>query len=47
MHSAEAADLTDAGLGLLKRQLLEKTNRALGEPLLKEELFSKFNFVER
>jgi flagellar FliL protein len=47
MHSAESVDLTDAGLGLIKRQLLEKTNRALGEPLLKEVLFSKFNFVER
>lgn len=47
MHSAESADLTDAGLGLIKRQLLEKTNRALGEPMLKEVLFSKFNFVER
>jgi flagellar basal body-associated protein FliL len=47
MHGAEAGDLTDAGLGLIKRQILEKTNRALGEPLLKEVLFSKFNFVER
>jgi flagellar FliL protein len=47
MHSAESKDLTDAGLGLIKRQILEKTNRALGEPLLKEVLFSKFNFVER
>ena len=47
MHSAESADLTDAGLGLIKRQILEKTNRALGEPMLKEVLFSKFNFVER
>jgi hypothetical protein len=47
MHSAESTDLTDAGLGLIKRQLLEKTNRALGQPLLKEVLFSKFNFVER
>jgi flagellar basal body-associated protein FliL len=47
MHAAESADLTDAGLGLLKRQILEKTNRAIGEPLLKEVLFSKFNFVER
>jgi hypothetical protein len=47
MHSAESTDLTDAGLGLIKRQLLEKTNRALGEPMLKEVLFSKFNFVER
>lgn len=47
LHSAESADLTDAGLGLIKRQILEKTNRALGQPLLKEVLFSKFNFVER
>src|SRR2546423_14170127 len=47
MHSAESSDLTDSGLGLIKRQILEKTNRALGQPLLKEVLFSKFNFVER
>jgi flagellar FliL protein len=47
LHGAEAASLTDAGLGLIKRQILEKTNRALGEPMLKEVLFSKFNFVER
>lgn len=47
MHAAESRDLTDAGLGLIKRQILEKTNRALGQPLIKEVLFSKFNFVER
>jgi flagellar FliL protein len=47
LHGAQSSDLTDAGLGLIKRQILEKTNRALGEPLLKEVLFSKFNFVER
>lgn len=47
MHGTEAPELTDAGLGLIKRQILEKTNRALGQPLLKEVLFSKFNFVER
>jgi flagellar basal body-associated protein FliL len=47
MHGVESADLTDAGLGLIKRQILEKTNRALGQPMLKEVLFSKFNFVER
>ena len=47
MHGAQSGDLTDAGLGLIKRQILEKTNRALGQPLLKEVLFSKFNFVER
>ena len=47
LHSAESADLRDAGLGLIKRRILEKTNRALGQPLLEEVLFSKFNFVER
>jgi flagellar FliL protein len=47
LHGAESSDLTDAGLGLIKRQILEKTNRALGQPLVKEVLFSKFNFVER
>lgn len=47
LHGAESADLTDAGLGLIKRKILEKTNRALGQPLLMEALFSKFNFVER
>jgi flagellar basal body-associated protein FliL len=47
MHGAEAKDLSDAGLGLLKRQILEKTNRALSQPLLKEVLFGKFNFIER
>ena len=47
LHGAASADLTDAGLGLIKRRILEKTNRALGHPLLKEVLFSKFSFVER
>jgi flagellar FliL protein len=47
LHGADSNDLTDAGLGLIKRRILEKTNRALGQPLLKEVLFSKFSFVER
>jgi flagellar FliL protein len=47
LHAAESVDLQDAGLGLIKRRILEKTNRALGQPLLKEVLFSKFSFVER
>jgi flagellar basal body-associated protein FliL len=47
LHAAGSKDLSDAGLGLIKRQILEKTNRALGHPMLREVLFSKFNFVER
>jgi len=47
VRGTEVADLSDAQLGLLKRQILEKTNRALGRPLLLEAVFSKFSFIER
>ncbi|MGD9635874.1 MAG: flagellar basal body-associated FliL family protein [Pirellulales bacterium] len=47
LHAAGSKELSDSGLGLIKRQILEKTNRALGHPMLREVLFSKFNFVER
>lgn len=47
LQAAEATDLRGEGLGLIKRRLLEKTNRALGRPLVREVVFSKFNFVER
>lgn len=47
IHSAESSDLANAGLGLIKRQILEKTNRTLGRPMLREVVFTKLNFVER
>lgn len=47
IRSAEITDLTEAGLGLIKRKILEKTNQALGKPLLHEAIFSKFSFIER
>lgn len=47
MSGAETTELSDAELGLIKRRILEKTNRVLGKPLVREVLFSKFNFVER
>jgi flagellar FliL protein len=47
MRAMEVSDLTDPGLGLIKRKILEKTNRALGKPLVREAIFSKFSFVER
>jgi flagellar FliL protein len=46
LRGAEVSDLTDAGLGLLKRTILEKTNAILGKPLLKMVIFSDFSFVE-
>lgn len=47
IRSAEIADLTDPGLGLIKRQILEKTNRALGKPVLQGIVFSDFVAVEQ
>jgi len=47
VRSAEISDLTDAGLGLIKRKILEKTNRILGRPLLKTVIFSDFAFIEQ
>ncbi|MEO2049169.1 MAG: hypothetical protein ABGX16_21635 [Pirellulales bacterium] len=47
IRSTELTDLTAAELGLIKRKILEKTNRALGKPLLREVIFPKFSFLER
>lgn len=47
IHSAEPADLADRGLGLIKRRILERTNRALGKPLVREVFLTRFNFVQR
>ena len=46
-RAAEITDLTDAGLGLIKRRILEKSNRTLGKPLLHDVVFSKFSFLEQ
>ncbi len=47
VRGSDVADLSDPDLGLLKRKILEKTNRTLGKPLLNEAIFSKFSFIER
>lgn len=47
IRSADITDLTDAGLGLIKRRILETTNRTLGKPLLQEVVFSEFSFIEQ
>ena len=47
LHGTETANLTSDGLGLIKRQILEKTNRAIGRPIVREVIFSRINFVER
>ncbi len=47
VRGMESADLTDPGLGLIKRIILEKTNRALGKPLVREAIITQFSFMER
>jgi len=46
IRSAEITDLTDAGLGLIKRRISEKTNKLLGRPMLRVVIFSEFSFEE-
>ena len=47
IRSADITDLTDAQLGLIRRKILEKTNRILGKPFLRTVIFSDFSFVEQ
>jgi len=47
VRSADITDLTDAGLGLIKRKILEKTNKITGKPLLRTVIFSEFSFIEQ
>lgn len=47
VRSATISDLTDAGLGLIKRRILERTNRIVRKPLLRTVIFSDFSFIEQ
>jgi flagellar FliL protein len=47
VRSAEGRDLADAGLGLIKRQILEKTNALLGKPILRAVIVSDFSYMEQ
>ena len=47
VRGSEITDLTDAGLGLLKRKIMDKTNRLLGKQLLQTIIFSDFSFIEQ
>jgi hypothetical protein len=47
VRNSEITDLTDPGLGLIKRRILEKSNALLGKPILRSVVFSEFSFVEQ
>ena len=47
IRSAELTDFSEPGLGLIKRKILEKTNRSYGKRLLQEIIIPDFSFVEQ
>lgn len=47
VRSMNRDDFADASLGLIKRQILEKSNKTLGKPLVRAVVFSDFSFVEQ
>lgn len=47
LRQAERNDLAEAALGLIKRRILAKSTALLGEPGLREIVFSDFSVVER
>lgn len=47
IRNSETSDLTDPGLGLIKRRILATSNQLLGKPMLRTILFSDFSFVEQ
>ncbi|WP_425614729.1 flagellar basal body-associated FliL family protein [Anatilimnocola sp. NA78] len=47
IRNAQMSDLTDPGLGLIKRRILAKSNDLLGHALLQNVVFSEFSFIEQ
>lgn len=47
MRNADVPELTDPGLALIKRQILEKTTAVLGKSLVQSIIFSDFSYVEQ
>ncbi len=46
IRNAEIADLTDPGLGLIKRRILEKSNALFGKNILRSVFFSDYTFLD-
>ena len=47
IRNSDITELSDPGLGLIKRRILEKSNRLFGEPYLRSIIFSDFSFIEQ
>jgi len=47
IRNSEVADLTEANLGLIKRRILEKSNRLLTKNLLRDVVITDFTLIEQ
>ena len=47
IRNSEVADLTDPGLGLIKRRILEKSNALFGRPILRSVFFSDYTYLDQ
>lgn len=47
IRNSNLNDLSDPGLALIKRRILEKSNRLLGKPLIQSIVIPEFSFVEQ
>ncbi len=47
LRSSDIDDLSESGLGLIKRKILDKSNNLLDKPYLRSVHFSSFSFVEQ
>jgi flagellar FliL protein len=47
IRDSSAEDLSDPGLGLIKRRILETSNEVLGTPFLQSVVFSQFSYIEQ
>jgi hypothetical protein len=46
IRNCDLSDLTDPGLGLIKRRILAKSNELLGKPILQSVVFSEFSYTQ-
>ncbi len=46
VRNADIKDLTDPGLGLIKRRILEKSNALFGKNILRSVFFSDYTFLD-
>lgn len=46
VQQTQIADLTEPGLALIKRKILERSNNLLGQPLLRAVILSDYSLVE-